>query len=126
MKKQTTKLSVLMAFVVLFASVIACQQSGDIVTEAEATKRALPTVTPTAFVSEDAIPSGTVVYLVGKGYLINLVDAPGSFRMIAGQERGAEVTVLQNTVHQDAIWYLVKAPTGEGWVLEENVSLEKP
>ncbi len=69
---------------------------------------------------------GSTAYLTGKGYLINLVEAPGSLRMIAGQERGVEVTIVETSVYEGANWYLVDAPTGQGWVSEENLSMEKP
>lgn len=126
MKKETAKFSLVLVLLALFAATLACKQSGDIVSPAEATQRALPTATATAFVSENSLKPGTTVYLIGKGYLINLVDAPGSLRMIAGQERGAEVSIIQSTTHEGEIWYLVSAPTGEGWVHEENVSTEAP
>lgn len=126
MKKGTAKFSLLLALFALLASILACQQSGDIITEAEATARAMPTSTPTSIVAEGSLESGTVAYLTGKSYLINLVDAPGSFHMIAGQERGVEVIVIQSTLHKDKIWYLVDAPTGEGWLPEENLTTEKP
>ncbi len=126
MKKRTAKFSLLLTLIVVLASILACKQSGDILTEAEATTRALPTITPTAVVAEDSLPPGTVAYLGGQGYLISLVDAPGSLRMIAGQERGVEITVIQSSLHEGEIWYLVDAPTGEGWIPEENLTTEKP
>jgi hypothetical protein len=126
MKKQTAKFALFLVLTTLLAATLACKQSGDIVTPAEATQRALPTVTATAFVSADSIDAGTSVYLAGKGYLINLLDAPGSLRMIAGQERGTEVTIIQSTTLEGEIWYLVSAPTGEGWVHADNVSTEMP
>ena len=126
MKKNNAKFVLLLIFVVLFLTMIACKQSGDIVTVAEATQRSLPTATATAFVSENSLEIGTTVYLTGQGYLINLLDAPGSFRMVGGQERGTEVTIVQSTTIEGEIWYLVSAPTGEGWLPEENVTTEIP
>ena len=125
-KKTAAKVVLLVVLLALFSATLACKQSGDIVTPAEATQRALPTPTATAFVSEDSLEVGTTVYLTGQGYLINLLEAPGSFRMIAGQERGTEVVISQSTTHEGEIWYLVSAPTGEGWVPEENVTTEIP
>jgi len=126
MKRQTAKFSLVLALVAIFASILACQQSGEIISEAEATARAMPTVTPTSVVAENSIEAGTVVYLTGRGYLINIVDSPGSFHMIAGQERGVEVTILDSSLYKDEIWYLILAPTGQGWVPEENVTTEEP
>lgn len=126
MKKENAKFVILLVFVMLLLATLACKQSGDIITPAEATLRAQPTATLTPFVSENSLELGTTVYLTGKGYLINLMDAPGSLRMIAGQERDTEVTIVESTTHEGEIWYRVSAPTGEGWVPEENVTTEKP
>lgn len=126
MKKENAKFTLLLVFVALLLATLACKQSGDIITSAEATQRALPTPTSTPFVSENSLEIGTTVYLVGKGYLINLMEAPGSLRMIAGQERNTEVTISEASTYEGKIWYRINAPTGEGWVPEENVSTEKP
>ena len=126
MKKRTVKLSLMLAFLALFVSILACQQSGDIISDAEMTARAMPSVTPPSIVAEGSIPTGSTVYLTGRSYLINIVDAPGSLKMIAGQERGVEVEILDSTLHEDEIWYLIDAPTGQGWVREENLTAEAP
>lgn len=126
MKKQTVKYSLLLAFVAMFVSILACQQSGDIISDAEATARSMPTVTPTSIIAENSIPTGTTVYLTGRTYLINIFDAPGSLKMVAGQERGVAVVILDSSLLGDEIWYLIDAPTGQGWVHEENLAIEKP
>ena len=126
MKKQIAKLSLWLALIAIFVSVLACAQSGEIISEAEATVRAMPTVTPTSVVSENSIPAGTTVYLTGRTYLINIFDAPGSLKMVAGQERGVAVVILDSTLLEDEIWYLIDAPTGQGWVHEENLTTEAP
>lgn len=69
---------------------------------------------------------GATAYLAGKQYLVPLVDLPGSKRMVAGQERGAEVTVLDVTVVDGENWYEIEAPTGQGWVPESSLSAEPP
>ena len=104
---------------------LACSQSGNIISSAEATERALPTAVPTAELQE-GYQIGDEVYLTGKGFLISLMDAPGSRRMIAGQERGARVEILQASVVDGVLWYFIDAPTGEGWVPEENITNEAP
>lgn len=73
-----------------------------------------------------AVQVGDVVYLTGKGYLINLVDEPGSMHMIAGQERGREVLIVKIAEHEGKTWYKIDAPTGEGWVPAENITTEQP
>lgn len=69
---------------------------------------------------------GDEAYLVGRTFLINLYDSAGSSRFIAGQERGVTVTVLETDEIDGTVWYRIKAPTGEGWVPEENLSAEPP
>lgn len=69
---------------------------------------------------------GDSVYLIGTGYLINLVDQPGSLLIAANQERGVAVVILAITQFEGEVWYLVDAPTGEGWIGSENISTEAP
>ena len=134
---------------VLIAANLACERAGEILTPAEATARAAeatararevnvaPTATPaptseggTKEQETPAAPAGPQVgdtaYLGGKGYLIRLVDKPGGTKMIAGQEKGVEIKIVNLTQYEGKMWYLVDAPTGEGWVPEENISTEKP
>jgi len=110
---------------VLFISSLACSQSGQILTSAEATERAQPTAVPTAELQE-GFQVGDVVYLTNKSFLVNMMSEPGGNRMIATQERGAKVDILQATVVDGELWYFIKAPTGEGWVPEANITDEAP
>ncbi|MDZ7844776.1 MAG: hypothetical protein U5K99_08255 [Anaerolineales bacterium] len=75
--------------------------------------------------SEDSLV-GQTAFLVGKGYLINLVEQAGSMTIVTNQQRGVEVEVLKRVSKDGKIWYLIDAPAGEGWVPEDNLSLEKP
>lgn len=80
---------------------------------------------------EEAAPSGIsagdTVYLTGRSFLVNLYDQPAAnARIIAGQERGAAVTVLQTATDNGTTWYEVDAPTGQGWVPEDNLTIEAP
>lgn len=69
---------------------------------------------------------GQAAYLIGKGYLINLVEEPGSMTIVTNQQRGEEVEVLKKIVKGGKAWYLIDSPAGEGWVPVDNLSLEKP
>ena len=69
---------------------------------------------------------GDMVYLTGTGYLITIVAEPGGTRMVAGQERGVEVTILEIAEQEGETWFKIDAPTGEGWVPAENIATEKP
>ena len=111
--------------VVLLISSLACSQSGRIITSAEATEMAKPTAVPTVEMQEGH-QVGDVVYLVNKSFLVSLMDAPGSNKMIAGQERGAQVEILQAANVDGVLWYFIDAPTGKGWVPETNISTEAP
>lgn len=77
--------------------------------------------------AEAKYAAGDNAYLVGTGFLISLMKEAGGLRMIAGQERGVEVEIVDNTEIDDGtMWYLIDAPTGQGWVPEENLSDEAP
>ena len=110
---------------ILFVSTLACSQSGRILTAAEATQTAQPTAVPTAVPQEGHQP-GDTVYLTNKSLLVSLMDGPGSNKMIAGQERGAQVTILQASTVDGVTWYFIDAPTGQGWVPEDNITTEAP
>jgi len=116
---------------------LACAQAGEILTPAEATARAeatqnpvRPTATPGAIEEGSSAPEGPqvgdAVYLTGRGFLISLVSEPGATRMIAGQERGVEVTIIEIAEHEGDLWYKIDAPTGEGWVPAENITADAP
>ena len=112
---------------------LACEKAGEILTPAEATARAREAAAPTSTpetpptpVVEGGIQVGDVVYLTGKGYLISIVAEPGSMRMIAGQERGVKVTIIDVADVEGETWYKIDAPTGDGWVPAENIATEKP
>lgn len=70
--------------------------------------------------------AGDTVYLTSAGFLVNLLSEPNG-RLIANQERGAAVTIVE-VFETDAgeLWYLIDAPTGEGWVAAENITTEAP
>ena len=73
----------------------------------------------------EGFQAGDELYLVGKGYLINILNEPGG-RLVANQERGVVVTVVGSADYEDEVWYLIDAPTGEGWVKTENLTTEEP
>ncbi len=75
---------------------------------------------------QKGLQPGSVAYLTGKTYLINLYKAPDGKRIIAQQERGASVEIKDVHEENGKTWYLVDAPTGLGWVKAENLTTEKP
>ena len=126
------RIAITITFGLLLLASLACNQAGEILTPAEATARAAPSPTPTRPVEEsesegEAAPAGLevgdTVQLVGKLYLVSLMDGPGSTHMIAGQERGVDVVIIGAAEHEGESWYEIDAPTGEGWVPAENLQV---
>jgi hypothetical protein len=77
---------------------------------------------------ESGLTIGGDAFLVGRGFLINILAEPAAnARLIANQERGVRVTVVER-ITDDAgnVWYRIQAPTGDGWVAAENLSPEAP
>lgn len=71
------------------------------------------------------IVAGDEVYLTAVGFLTNIYDQPGG-RLVANQQRGAQVTVLTVREVDGVRWYQIEAPTGQGWVPQENITTEPP
>lgn len=117
------KALVLMIGVLVLTS-LACSQAGEILTPAEATARAIEAApvltTGSSSVEGGVFEAGQTAALTGRSFLVNLYDGPGG-KVSAGQERGAEVTVLEVFIEGDAIWYKIEAATGEGWVPAANL-----
>lgn len=128
------KLALFLLISLVFLAAVACQK-GEVITPAEATARAKEarsvklrkTATPGGKTEAGAnvIPSGTKATLVGKSYLINIYRDPDGKRIIAQQERGMEVTILDVTQVGKETWYLIDAPAGQGWVNGENLQVEE-
>lgn len=107
---------------------LACAQAGEILTPEEATRKAQEEAfTGSAGGGEQAsganFEPGQTATLTGTSFLINILDGPAG-RIIAGQQRGAEVTVLESSELEGEIWYRIDAAGGEGWVKSTN--LEAP
>ena len=76
--------------------------------------------------SASRFSSGDTAYLISNGFLINMLKEPNG-TIQAVQERGAAVTILDVfQTDEGQTWYLIDAPTGEGWVPEENLNEEAP
>ncbi len=133
-KKLNPKLLLFMIVGIIILAGVACQ-TGEVITPAEATARAREarsvvlkkTATPggKTDVGGDVIPAGAKATLVGKAYLVNIYKEAGSTRILTQQEKGVEVEVQDVTKIGDELWYLIKAPAGQGWVKAENLSLPK-
>ena len=73
-------------------------------------------------VEEPAFAAGDMALLQGVGFMISLYDDAGSTKIIAQQERGVEVEILDSTTVGAEIWYQIDAPTGVGWVAESFIA----
>ncbi len=107
---------------------LACQQAGDILTEEEATARAEEGIFRPGEGGSAAgaqFESGSMVTVIGSGFLINLVDVPGG-RIAGSQSRGSTVTVIESAEFEGEIWYHVDSETGDGWIKAENLEAQEP
>ncbi len=119
--------AILLMIGLLVLTSLACAQAGEILTPAEATARAVE-VAPVFTTGDSSVEGGVFeagdkAVLTDRSFLVNLYEAPGG-KISAGQERGAEVTVLEVSTESGGIWYKIEAPTGEAWVPAKN--LEAP
>jgi hypothetical protein len=106
----------------LLLAALACEQAGEIVTSEEATRRAEEArqFVPVESVDTTGPQIGETVTLIGRGFLVNLLDAPDG-KIVAGQERGAEVLIEDIAATEGELWYRIKGSTGSGWVSEANI-----
>lgn len=70
---------------------------------------------------------GDVAYLSGTEELVNILEGPGTTSDIREtQAVGVEVTILESSELDGALWYRVETPTGEGWIAEDSLTTEAP
>ena len=126
MNKKTARISLFLVLVALFVATLACEQSGEIVPDAEATRRAIPTVTPTQdmqdFVDAKFVEGDDVIF-IGKGYLVPIFRNPGDTLVISHAARNDPGVILNVALVEDAIWYEVKSVAGTGWISEEFLQI---
>lgn len=116
--------SLLFLIGILLIAGLACEQAGEILTEEEATARALEGVFRPGESGGSAagaqFESGSMATVIGSGFLINLVDVPGG-RIAGSQRRGATVEIIESADVEGVIWYHVDSQTGDGWIKAENL-----
>ena len=121
-------ITIIMAILsLLFILSIACNQSGEIITPAEATQRFEATQAAAFGVaSGDAenakFPGGSKAVLTGKGYLVALYSNPGDIVVFSYATRGDEITVVGSLEYEGEIWYMIETLAGDGWTPEENLA----
>ena len=123
--KKTARLSLFLMFGVLLLAALACKQSGQIITAAEATQRAIPTVTATQEILEvegaEFSPGDEVVF-AGKGYLISVHAEPGASLALSHAARGDAGVIISSQLYDGEIWYQVKSVAGDGWVPADSLA----
>ena len=122
MNKRMTRISLFLILGILFLTAMACKQAGEIVPDAVATERAIPTVAPTQDVQEIAgadFEEGDKVAFTGKGYLIPFYKNPGDTIVLSHAARGDEGVIIGPTLFNDVIWFEVDRVAGRGWIAGE-------
>lgn len=106
---------------------MACKQSGEIITPAEATQRFEGTQ---AVLRDDIVTDaegaafslGSEVELVGQGFLVGLYQNAGDHNTISYATRGDIVKIVSSTDFNGEIWYKVETKAGNGWLPEGNLA----
>lgn len=119
-------LSLLFVISLLFLVSLACQQSGEIVTPAEATQRyeATQAADTGEIVSEAegaAFPVGGTIEFTSTGYLVGLYQEAGARTAFSYATRGDEATIVSSVELEGEIWYKIESGAGKGWVPESSV-----
>jgi len=118
-----TMLCVISLFMVIS---LACKQSGEIITPAEATQRFEATQGADSgdavFEIEGAeFPIGSTVELASEGHLVGLYSSPSDSNPFSYATRGDQVTVAGSQEVEGEIWYKVETMAGDGWLLATNI-----
>lgn len=125
--KKTARISLFLIFGTLLLAALACKQSGQIITSAEATQRAIPTVTATQEILQvegaEFLPGDEIVF-AGKGYLVSVHANPGEKLALSHAARGDRGTVISSVLFEGEIWYQIQSVAGDGWVSADSV--QKP
>lgn len=118
--------TILAAVTVLILLSLACNQSGEIITSAEATQKYVSTkeASESGVVgdAEGAVyEAGSEAILTGVGYLVGLYSNPGDVSAVTFATRGDKITVEGSQYLDDVIWYRVETIAGSGWVPAKNL-----
>ncbi len=127
--KKNNLLVILAVVCVLFLFSMACKQSGEIITSAEATQRyeATQAAIPGDVIVEvegAAFALGDVVNLVSEGHLVGLYREAGSRTAFSFATRGDEVTIVSSVDFDGETWYKIESTAGDGWLPEANLTTE--
>jgi hypothetical protein len=114
--------------ILLFLFSLACKQSGEILTPAEATQRYESTQVAQSNADdlvgefEGAIYStGSTVELGGEGFLVGLYEEAGVGVPFSYASRGDQVPIIGSLEFEGEVWYKVETSAGNGWVPETTI-----
>lgn len=124
--KRRISLVILTVLSVLFLFSLACKQSGEIITPAEATQRFEATQ---AAEEDDEVTSvegaefapGDQAVLTSEGHLVGLFKEADGRAPFSYATRGDEVTVTSAVEIEGVIWYQIDSTAGDGWLPESNL-----
>lgn len=111
---------------ILFMLSIACKQSGEIITPAEATQRyeatqAVASGAATGDAEGAEFPAGSEATLTGVSYLVGIYSNAGDTNAISFATRG-DLVIVQGSIDLDGeIWYRVETDAGDGWLSEDSL-----
>ncbi len=118
--------SLLFAISLIFLVSLACRQSGEIITPAEATQRyeatqAADTGEIVSEVEGAGFPIGSTAELTSTGYLVGMFQQAGARTAFSYATRGDEVKIVGSLEVEGEIWYKIESGAGNGWVPESSV-----
>lgn len=124
--KRKNLLNILLAVSSLFILSLACTQSGEIITPAEATQRYEATQSAsesgvTGDVEGAEYRAGDEAILTGTAYLVGLYSNPGDTSAVTFATRGEKITVEGSEILDDVVWYRIETEAGTGWAPAENL-----
>ena len=122
-------LKILSVLSLLFIFSLACKQSGEILSPAEATQRAEATkAAQTGDVVLEAAGAsfvpGDQAVLTSEGHLVGLFKEPDDKNAFSYATRGDEVTITSSVDIDGVFWYKIESTAGNGWVPESNLEAE--
>jgi len=124
--KRKNLLVILTVVCLLFLLSMACKQSGEIITSAEATQRYEATQTAinenvVGQVEGASFAPGDSAILTSEGFLVGLYQEAGGKSAFSFATRGDEVTISGSVDIDGEIWYKVLSTAGEGWLRTKAV-----
>ncbi len=119
--KRRNLLIILSVFSLLFIFSLACKQSGEILTPAEATQNYEATQAVLSGVVVSVIEGaefspGDKVILDSEGHLVGLFQEAGGNVAFSYATRGDEVTIVGSTEVDGELWYKIETSAGNGWL----------